>query len=141
MFLETPDANRVERRACQRHSCEADRWRLEVAIGKAAWTVQVRDLSTHGLGLLFDSEMEADQLALVEIYNPARRLAVLKAIRLHYAVPQADGRCLVGVSFLRPLSNREFEEVLAGVRGERRQVLEVDSKRRPLVGMLGERVA
>jgi len=123
MLLKTSDANSVERRACQRHSCEADHWQLEVASGKATWTAQVRDVSTHGLGLLFDCEMDADQLALVEIYNPARRLAVLKAIRLHYAVPQPDGRCLVGVSFLRPLSNEEFKEVLAGVRGERRQAL------------------
>ena len=141
MLLETPDAKSVERRACQRHSCAADHWQLEVAIGKAAWTVQVRDLSTHGLGLLFDSEMDANQLALVEIYNPARRIAILKAIRLHYAVPQPDGRCLVGVSFLRPLTDKEFAEVLAGVRGERRQALEVDSSRRSLGGTLSEPVA
>lgn len=140
MLLETPDANRVERRACQRHSCAANHWQLEVAIGKTTWTAQVRDLSTHGLGLLFDIEMQADQLALVEIYNPARRLAVLKAIRLHYAVPQPDGRWLVGVSFLRPLTDKELAEVLAGVRGERRQAREVDLGR-SLVGILGAPVA
>jgi hypothetical protein len=129
MSLENPAANGGERRAHQRHSCAADHWQLEVVIGKATWTVQVRDLSTHGLGLLFDCEMHVDQLALVEIYNPARRIAILKAIRLHYAVPQADGRCSVGASFLRPMSNQEFEEVLAGVQGERRQALKMDNRR------------
>jgi len=112
MMMQKSSASKVERRACPRHACPAGSWQVSVLGGTVPRTARVRDLSTSGIGLLFEDEVNVDKLVVVELFNPIRHCWYLKTIRMLYAVPQPDGRYLTGGSFLHPLTEDDCREVL-----------------------------
>jgi hypothetical protein len=112
MVMQMSSASLVERRARPRHACADGSWQVSVLGGSAPRTARVRDLSTSGIGLLFEDEVNVDKMVVVELFNPIRHCWYLKTIRMLYAVPQPDGRYLIGGSFLHPLTEEDCREVL-----------------------------
>lgn len=112
MMMEKPPARVVERRGCPRHSCAGGSWLVAVVGDSVPRAARVRDLSTSGIGLLFEEEVSADKLVVVELFNPIRHCWYLKTLRMLHAVPQSDGRYLTGGAFLHPLTADDCREVL-----------------------------
>jgi len=127
MMKQQSPVQTMERRGCPRHASPNGTWQVSVLGESTPRTARVRDLSTSGIGLLFDEEIRVDKMVVVELFNSIRHCWYLKTIRLLYAIPQADGRCLAGGSFLHPLSAQDCGEVLLDPLRESRSLFEEEA--------------
>jgi hypothetical protein len=65
----------------------------------------------QGVGLLLSRRVDPGGLLAVSLSNPARGFAKTMLVRVVHATPQPGG-CLVGGTFITPLTYQEFSALV-----------------------------
>jgi hypothetical protein len=86
---------------------------IPALFGDAARRAVVRNISLGGAGLLVDHGIAPGDQVIIQLYNSARGCWHLKAARVTYALPRADESWTVGCAFLEPLSQEDYQGMIA----------------------------
>jgi hypothetical protein len=92
----------AERRSVSRRPGGTSYCRL---LGEEGQEVQVRDLSTLGVGLLCDGAVQPGQLLDLRLSGPSSAIGLAMQARAAHAQERADGRWLIGCAFDRKLAD------------------------------------
>src|SRR5947207_6936302 len=68
----------------------------------------VRDLSSRGIGLLLDKEVNPGKLLSAQLFNQAWRRWQMKTMRVVHVRLHENGWWVVGCSFAQPFGDEEF---------------------------------
>jgi len=85
---------------------------MTASVGRQLWRAPVRDISIEGLSLVLDQPVEPGAVLPVELPNRRWNCCHLKLLRVVHATPQPDNRWLVGSTFVRALSEDEFQALV-----------------------------
>ena len=70
--------------------------------------VKIKNLSTHGVGLIAPETLAVGMLLVVKLVNPAKKFSKTALIRVVHVTPQSGGMCLVGGNLDTPLTYEEL---------------------------------
>lgn len=103
----------LDRRALVRYPCiqETSCHFIVSSRYESQWA-RVHDVSTGGVGLAMERQIEPETLLLVELRTERGRYARGVLARVVHATPQADGTWFIGCSFVHRLSDTELEALL-----------------------------
>ena len=104
----------AERRDQTRYFFGAAGSQVPALIGDAARRAVVRNLSRSGAGLWVDHGITPGHQVVLQLYNAGRDCWHLKAAVVAYAMPRDDDSWAVGCRFLEPLSQEDYEGLIAG---------------------------
>ena len=102
----------AERRHASRLSCDGGT--CPAFVGNQSREASVQDISVVGMSLILDLEVSTERLLRVELFNQVRTCLHVKLLQVAHVTPQADGTFLVGGSFLCPLTEDEFRDLVWG---------------------------
>jgi PilZ domain len=71
----------------------------------------IHDMSTTGLGMVFNQPFDAGTELTVELQSPDMAL-LYTVLRVVHSTRQANGSYLIGCAFLRELSEEELRNLL-----------------------------
>ncbi len=77
------------------------------------WSAKVRDVSTRGIGLIFNCMLSPGTPLTVEIDSPDQEIALKLPARVIHATPLSPEEWLVGCAFLHWLTDAELQGLLA----------------------------
>ncbi len=101
-------ALRLERRAVVRHPCRlAITYRLAFLHTKRACEATVRDISTHGFGMIAEERLEPDKVLWVTLPT----LATPRLARIRYVLRRESG-WLIGCSLVHMFGGKEIQNFL-----------------------------
>src|SRR5262249_30691538 len=101
-----------ERRHASRLSCDGGT--CPAFVGNQSREASVQDISVVGLSLVLDFEVSSERLLRVELFNQLRSCLHVKLLQVAHVTRQDDGTFLVGGSFLCPLTEDEFHDLVWG---------------------------
>lgn len=102
----------IERRARARRCCTPQNAPpATAAVGTELWPLPIRDISSAGLGILFERRLDPGDVVAVELLNRGLNFWHLKLLRIVHVTPYG-GLWLVGSSFLNELTDEELEALL-----------------------------
>lgn len=110
-----PVKNRLDRRAAVRYPCSLETaCNLPMAeeLEAHGLLVEVRDVSTGGIGLILDRDCPKGLFLEIELHNLIQGFKTTLEARVVHTVEQSDGTWFVGCSFLRPMSEHELKSWL-----------------------------
>jgi hypothetical protein len=70
--------------------------------------VTIKNVSTHGVGLIAPETLAVGMLLVVKLVNPAKNFAKTVLMRVGHVTPQSGGTCLVGGNLDSPLTYEEL---------------------------------
>jgi PilZ domain len=104
----TPTVVSAEQRAAERFPVNAGTTcPFAGAVAEEVGPVRVVNVSMDGVGLRLARRVEPGALLAVGLSNPAKGFAKTVVVRVAHAEPEPGG-CLVGGTFLTPLSYQEL---------------------------------
>jgi hypothetical protein len=112
MQTDLPADREAERRNSSRLSCDGGP--CPAFVGNQSREASVQDISVAGLSLLVDFEVNSERLLRVELFNQVRACLHVKLLQIIHVTPHGDGTWLVGGSFLCPLTEDEFHDLVWG---------------------------
>ena len=112
MASERPADRSLERRYTSRLSCDGGP--CPAFVGNQSREASVQDISVAGLSLLVSFEVSSERLLRVELFNQLRSCLHVKLLQVIHVTPHGEGTWLVGGSFLCPLTEDEFHDLVWG---------------------------
>ena len=112
MQTDRPTDRESERRNTSRLSCGGGP--CPAFVGNQSREASVQDISVAGLSLLVDFEVSSERLLRVELFNQVRACLHVKLLQVIHVTPHGEGTWLVGGSFLCPLTEDEFHDLIWG---------------------------
>ena len=70
--------------------------------------IKIRNVSTHGIGMITSYPMQLGLLLAIKLVNPAKNFTKTMLVRVAHVTPQAGGTHLVGGSLDTPLTYEEL---------------------------------
>src|SRR5262245_10697932 len=70
--------------------------------------VRIKDVSTHGLGLIAPEALAVGMVLVVKLVNPAKKFSKTVLMRVVHVMPQPGGTCVVGGTLETPLTYEEL---------------------------------
>jgi len=70
--------------------------------------VKIKNISTHGVGMIVPQALAAGMLLAVKLVNPAKNFCKTVLVRVVHTTPQSGGMCLVGGDLDTPLTYEEL---------------------------------
>lgn len=112
MQTDRPTDRDAERRNASRLSCDGGT--CPAFVGNQSREASVQDISVAGMSLVLDFEVSSERLLRVELFNQVRACLHVKLLQVAHVTRQGDGTFLVGGSFLCPLTEDEFHDLVWG---------------------------
>ncbi|HTU90181.1 MAG TPA: PilZ domain-containing protein [Gemmataceae bacterium] len=108
-----PAASKGERRASVRLQSNAKGSCQSLSMQREThWEATVRDISCQGIGLLLTRRFEPGALLAIELTEANEERKRLLLVRVARAVPQPEGRWLIGCTLANPLTEDEVRLLL-----------------------------
>ena len=110
---ELPDqASATEPRAAERFATVRDASSRPAAASHESLIVWVRDLSTHGIGLLSWRRFEKGTVLLLQFLEDYSSISPLMAAKVAHVKVQVTGEWLIGCAFIRGLTRAEVQRLV-----------------------------
>jgi hypothetical protein len=112
MFIQALPPAQGERRLLLRHNCDVALPQWMALVGERLQSAQVRDISSKGIGLLLDYEVDPRQRLRIELPSLTGALWHLKVLDVIHATPREGTHWIVGGVFPAPLTDEQLRILL-----------------------------
>src|SRR6516165_4680300 len=112
-FTELVPVRNADRRKCVRYPCSSEiTCRIFTDDHEDFWAIRLQNISEGGIKLILDRFIGSGELAMVEIYNASRKIALQRHVQVLFTFEDLHGNVVLGGSFMPELNGTELENLL-----------------------------